>query len=105
MPAPHVLFHVRHVHGAALALGCPGDLAEQFSHHFISWDTTIDRHAMVAVGGDDPVLRLPGGDQPGADGFLPDIQVHETADLALLVQLRPAFFHAADEHHFIVHLQ
>ena len=57
---------------------------------------------MVTVGGDDPVLRLAGGDQAGADGFLPDIQVHETADLAGLVQLGPAFFQAADQHHLVI---
>ena len=57
---------------------------------------------MVTVGSDDPVLRLAGGDQPGANGFLPDIQVHESADLPGLVQLGPAFFQPADQHHLII---
>ena len=60
---------------------------------------------MVAISGDDPVARLARRDQPGADGLLPDVQVHEAADLASLVQFRPAFLHPADEYHLGIHLE
>jgi len=57
---------------------------------------------MVAVSRDDPVLRLASCNQACADSFLPDVEMQETADLALLVQFHRFLFHPTDEYHLII---
>ncbi len=64
-----------------------------------------DGDAVVAVGRDHPILRLARRQQPGADGFLADVQVQEAADLALLVQLGRPLLDAADQYHLVVQAQ
>ena len=60
---------------------------------------------MVTISSDHAVTRFTRRDQTRANGFLPDIQVHETADLASLVQLRATFLDAADEHHLVIQIE
>ena len=105
VPAPKILVHIRHVHRAAFAFRDAGRFAEQLGHHLFGGDAAVDRHAMVAVGGDHPVLRLAQRDQAGADRLLADIQVQEAADLALLVELGSSLLHPADQHHLIIKIQ
>ena len=50
---------------------------------------------MITVGCDDAVVRPAGGDQSGRYGLLPDIQVHKSPDLALLIQFGAPFFDQA----------
>src|SRR5664279_1676629 len=73
MPTPKILRYVRHVHGSAPALRNTTGLSEQLGHHLIGRNPAVDRHAMVTVGGDNPVLWLPCRDQPGAYSLLSDI--------------------------------
>jgi len=60
---------------------------------------------VVAVGSDHTVTRLSRRDQASGNGLLPDIQVHEPANLASLIQFSPAFFHAADQHHLMIQIK
>ena len=64
-----------------------------FMHLYIGQEAVS---TVIAVCGDHPVLRLARRDQAGADGFLPDGQVHETPDLPRLVQLSPTLLQPAD---------
>ena len=58
--------------------------------------------AVVAVGRDDVVLGLEGGDGADGDRLLPDVEVEEAADLALRVGLRRRLLHAPDGQHLAV---
>ena len=60
---------------------------------------------MITIGSDHPVTRLARCDQTCRDGFLSDVQVHETADLTRLVKLRAAFLHAADQYHLMIQIK
>ena len=64
-----------------------------------------DGHTVVAVSGDDAILRQARRDQPGAHRLLPDVQVQEPADLALLVKLGSCLFDAADQHHLVIQIK
>jgi len=105
MTTPHIVFDASHVHGAAFALRHPRCLPKQFSHDFIDWNSRIDRYSMVAICSDDTVARLSRRDQTGRNRLLPDIQVHEPTDLPRLIQLRAAFFYAADQHHLVIQIK
>ena len=102
MPTPEIQLGISHVHRTAFAFGAARGLPQQFCHNRVGADPGIDRHPMIAVCGDHPVLRLAGGDQPGADGLLPDIQVQEPPNFALLLELRSGFLHQADQDHLVI---
>ena len=57
---------------------------------------------MVAVGRDHAIMRLTGRDNAGGDRFLPDVQVHKSADFSCLIQFCAALFHAADQNHLMI---
>ena len=61
--------------------------------------------AMIPIGSDHTILRFAWANQPGAYGFLTDIQVQETADLALLVELCRFLFHPANQHHLVIKIK
>ena len=73
---------VGHVHGAAAAAADAGLLGEQLGHHQADILALGDGVAVAAVGGDDIVVRVEGGDGADGDGFLADGQVHGAVDLA-----------------------
>ena len=102
VPAPEILAHIGHVHRAAFAVRGAGGLAEQLGHHHFGGDAAVDGDAVVAVGGDDAVLRAAQRDQAGGDRLLPDVQVQEAADFALLVKLGGRFFQPPDQNHLII---
>ena len=83
----------------------PVDFAEQFRHDLLSRNSAIDRHSMVSIGRDHPVIGLSGGDKSGGYRFLTDIQVHEAADFALLIKFCSTFFHATDQHHLMIEFE
>lgn len=54
---------------------------------------------MVAVGGDEMVVCAPEGNRADRDGFLPDVEVEETADFSGLVVFQARLFESADPNH------
>ena len=102
--APEIAGYVGHVHGAAPPAGNSGGLAQQFSHHLAGRNSAIDRHTVIAVSRNNPVFRPPRRDQPGADGFLPNIEMQKTANFPLLIQFSSSLFQAPDHYHLMVQL-
>src|SRR4029079_18566823 len=60
------------------------------------------RVGVLAVGGDDVIVRLQGGEGADRDRFLPDIKMQEAAELAQGVGLGQRFLHAPDGQHLVV---
>jgi 2-methylisocitrate lyase-like PEP mutase family enzyme len=85
-----------------LPLDIPVALPNSSAITVIGAHADIQRQAVVAVGRDHAILRLARCHQAGADGFLADIQMQETADLTLLVKFRRALFYPADQDHLVV---
>jgi hypothetical protein len=100
--APEIARRVEVVHRAALALGAAGVFAVVLRHHLVHAHADGERVAVVAVGGDDVVVLAHDGHAADGDGFLPDVEVEEAADLALLVAAQAALLEAADAHHVAV---
>ena len=62
-------------------------------------DAAYQRVSVLAVGRHDRVVRLERLHRADRDRFLADIQMEETTDLGVAVQLRAPFLEAADAHH------
>src|SRR3990172_3505988 len=105
MSAPHVLRSIGHMHRATPAPGHPGGFAEQFRHHFISGDSTVKGQAMITICSDHTIARLTRRDQSRRNSLLSNVQVHETTNLAGLIQFRTTFLKVADQHHLAVEIQ
>ncbi|MFT3685088.1 MAG: hypothetical protein QM783_09215 [Phycisphaerales bacterium] len=90
---------VEHVHAAALAFGAAGDLAEHLGHAGAHAHAAGERVTVVAVGGDDRVVLLKAVDGADGEGFLPDVEMAEAADLGLLVRLGAAVLKLTDGDH------
>ena len=75
MPAPEIFRHIRHMHRTAAPFGTTGRLTEQLGHHDFRRDAAIDRHPMVTVSSDHPILWLADRNQTRADRLLTNIQV------------------------------
>ena len=97
--APVVLVRRKEMHRAALALRAPGCLPIKLGHAFIHAHSHGQRMRVAPVGGDDVVVIA--HQRTGADGngFLPDIEVHEAAHLALLVVTERALLESPDAQH------
>jgi hypothetical protein len=61
--------------------------------------------AVVAVAGEDVVVRPQGRERADGDRLLPDVEMTEAADLAERVRLGRLLLEAADENHLVEHLQ
>ncbi len=71
--APKIFAHVGQVHRTALAARTACRLAQQFGHHHPGVHAHRQGNAMIAVGGDDMVLRLHSRRRAHAHGFLPNV--------------------------------
>jgi hypothetical protein len=104
---------VEEVHGPAPAARTALLLAEHLSHDRGHRHAAQQCVCMLAIGGDDGVVRLQRTERAGRHRLLADVQVEESSNLGLAVQLCAFFFHAADADHvrqqppgevFIVHV-
>ena len=105
VPAPVVPRRIEEVHRAALALGAAGGLAVKLRHELVQVHADGDGVAVVAIGRDDMILLL--HDRAAADGhgLLPDVQMEESADAALLIGAQAALLEAPDAHHRAVKIE
>lgn len=99
--APEMVLDVRHVHRTALAFRKAGRLAVQFRHHPFRVDAARQDVTVVAVMRDHVVVRPEGGHRADRDGLFPDVEVQESADLALAVCLFRALLEPADQAHLL----
>src|SRR5690606_16501538 len=99
MSAQEIDRGVEEVHGAALAPGAPGGLAVQFRHDGAGRHAPRERLAVLPVGAHDVIVLTQRGNRAHGHGFLPDVQVAESADPAEAVGLAGLLFEAAYEQH------
>ena len=95
---------VEHVHGAALALARSGLPAVELGHHHFGVGAEGRRVGVVTVGRDDAVRRTDGLHHAGEDRFLADIEMAESAEFLLDVQVTAALLEAAHQQHVAVPL-
>jgi len=88
VPAPEEFFGVGEVHRATFAFGNAGGLSQQFGHNRAGRNADIVGHAVIAVSGNDVIVRPAGRYQAGADRLLPDVEVQKTTNFSCLIQLR-----------------
>ena len=104
VPAVHVVFLVEVMHGTAEAAGAAGRFAEKLGHAGISGSSARQRMGMIAISGDQVVVRPRRCDRADHDRFLPDVEMAEAADLLRLILLTGAFLETPDQQHQREHL-
>jgi hypothetical protein len=105
MAAEELFFAAEHVHGAALAFGIAAPPAGQFRHHSLGVHAAGKHVAVIAIRRDHLVALRLSHLQTDNDGFLPDIEMAETADEAHAIKLAGFLLEAADEQHVAVGAQ
>ncbi len=92
---------VEKVHRAAFALRDAALLAAQLRHHLARVHSFHQRVPVLAIGGQDIVVRLESRKRPHRHRFLADVQVAEAPDLSQGVEFRRLFFEAANQEHLL----
>jgi len=105
MPAVKVLLDVEKVHRAALAPGQACLFAQQLRRAPHGIGTAHQGVPVIAVGSDHVIIRPCGMLRRHRHRLLADIQVTETTDMPLLVQLGHPLLETPDQEHFPVHLE
>ncbi len=101
--SPEVFIGGEVVHGASFAFGAAGGFAEELGHAFVHGHADHEGMSVVAVSGDKVVVFLvAGGDGADGYGFLADVEVQESADVALLVGTQGTLLEATDANHVAV---
>jgi hypothetical protein len=90
---------VEQVHRAAAPVRGALDAAEQLRHHRVGVHAQRQREAVVAVGGHQHVVGLPGADRPDVGRLLPGRQMAVAADLGRLVLPLGLRLEGPDQHH------
>ena len=97
--AVEAALRVEEVHRAAPPAAAARRLAVHLGHERGRRQAARERVAVVAVGGDERVVRPERRHGPGRDRLLADVEVEEAADLAQAVQLGRLLLEAPDEEH------
>ena len=105
MPAVEVFLFAEHMHGSALAAGIAIRAAGQFGHHAAGVHAASQHMAMIPVRCNDLIVILQRRLDPDHDGFLANIEMAKSADLAHAVELTGLFFETADHHHVAIILE
>ncbi len=92
------------MHRSAEPAGAAGHFAEKFRHTGVGARPTGEGMGVIAIGGDEVIVRPGGGDGAGHDRLLPDVEMAEAADFLRLILLAGALLEAADEQHHREHL-
>ena len=90
---------VEEMHGATLAACDTVGASKQLGHHITRRYAARDRLTVIAVRGDDVIVRPQDRERAGADGLLPDVEMAEPADLAERVRFGAALLEAALQEH------
>jgi hypothetical protein len=104
MSTVHVMFLVEKMHRTSQAAGTAGIFAEQFRHTGIGAGTAGQSVGMIAIGGDDIIVKSDRRDGTCYNRFLTDVKMTKTADFLSLILLAGALFKAPDEQHQPEHL-
>jgi hypothetical protein len=99
MTSEEIVVTVEHVHRTALALGTPTNASEHLGHAVFGVHATSQGMPVISVGGDDRIGVFGGGDASDCNGLLTDVDVAESADLAVLIGLHGSNFELTDEDH------
>ena len=91
------------MHGAALAFGIAIHAAGQLGHDAPGFHAAGQHMRVVAIAGDHLVALSRHRLQTDNDGFLPDIEMTKTANLAHCIDLAAALFKATNARHIAPH--
>ena len=91
------------MHGAALTLGIAIDAAGQFSHDAPGFHAAGQHMRVIAIAGNHLVALSRHRLQTNNDGFLPDIEMTKTANLAHRIDLAAALFKTTNARHIAPH--
>ena len=86
------------------SLGSTRAFSVELGHHHFGVGAEGQRVGVVTVGRDDAVRRADGLHHAGEDGFLADVEVAESAEFLLDVQVTAALLEAAHQQHVAVPL-
>jgi hypothetical protein len=100
--APEFFRHVGEVHRAAAPAADARGATVKFGHRRAGFATARQGVAVVAVVGDDVVFLAESPDRADRDGLFADVEVAETADLAVSVGFGALLLETADEDHLTV---
>ncbi len=104
VPAVHVALLVEVMHRAAETARAARRLAKKFRHAGIRTRAAGERVCVIAIGGDQVIIRPGGRDRARDDRFLSDVKMAKAADLLRLILLARAFFETPDQQHQREHL-
>lgn len=85
--APIIFVGSEKVHRTALAARATGGFSKKFRHAFIHAHSHGESVAVVAIGRNDMVVFAEEGNSSHRHGFLPNVEMEETAHHALVVIL------------------
>src|SRR5437879_2594912 len=100
--AVEVLLGGEHMHRAALAPGVAAVAPGQLGHDALRVHAAGEHVSVIAVGGDDGITRHRGRLHPDHDRLLADVEMAESGDQALAVELTGLLLEAADLQHIAV---
>src|SRR5580700_8395545 len=92
------------MHRAAQAARTTRLFSKKLGHARVRARPARECVAMIAVSGDDVIVRSHGCDRSCDDRFLANVKVTKAADLLRLILLTRALFKAADQQHEREHL-
>ena len=92
------------MHRTAFAADASAFFAVKLSQNALGRHAFDHRLDVVAIGRDDHIGRFESHHRTDADGFLADVEMAKTADLAHAVNLGTFFLKTAAENHLIEHL-
>jgi hypothetical protein len=90
---------VEQVHRAAAAAAAAFSLAVHLGHDRVRRNASRERMTVLAIRGDDRIVRGERVDGANGDRLLTDVQVQEAADLELAIEIGAPFLEAPDAHH------
>jgi hypothetical protein len=97
--AVKMFLRVEEMHRAALAARAAGDLAEEFRHAGVGIDAARDGMGVIAISGDDRIVRIQNRNAADRNRFLAVVQMAEALDLGLSERLLRLFLKPANENH------
>jgi hypothetical protein len=102
--AIHVVLAVKKVHRTAKTARATGLFAKEFSHAGVGTGSFYQSVSVVAIRGDEIIIRPCACERNDYDLFLDVIKIPKTAYLLRLILLAGAFFKAPDQQHQREHL-
>ena len=99
VPAVHVIFAIEKMHRSAQPARAAGGFAEKLRHAGLGRSSARERVRVIAVGGDQIIIRPHRRDCADYDRFLADIEMAKATDLLRLILLTRALLETPDQQH------